>query len=152
MSKELKALKRIENFMSQNAVHWKQDIAMIETALERLEQYDNTLKEYGCVSGDLNYFLTRIFTKLEQIGTALDKLKKDESLNLDYDVETNNKKLKALEVIKEKKVAINILFMSANAYVYNQLYAVVIIPSGTTPKYEWKLTETEFDTIKEALK
>ena len=37
MSKELKALARIRNFMSNNAVHWKQDIAMIETALKEYE-------------------------------------------------------------------------------------------------------------------
>ena len=38
MIKELKALKRIEDFMSKNAVHWKQDIAMIETALKNYEE------------------------------------------------------------------------------------------------------------------
>ena len=37
MTKELKALNRIKDFMSANAIHWKQDIGMIETALKALE-------------------------------------------------------------------------------------------------------------------
>lgn len=43
MSKELKALERIKNFMSKNATHWKQDISMVETALNRLEELEKIL-------------------------------------------------------------------------------------------------------------
>lgn len=106
----------------------------LETSLKRLEEHDKIFKEYDI---DDNW-----------LDIALYVIKS----HFPMDTETQLKKLKALEIIKEKKVAINILFMSENAYVYNELYEVVIIPSGTTPKYEWKLTDTEFDTIKEALK
>lgn len=44
MSKELKALNRIKQFMSLNAAHWKQDISYIETAFKEKEEQDKILK------------------------------------------------------------------------------------------------------------
>ena len=44
MSKELRALNRIKDFMSANASHWKQDIEMIKKALKDKERQDSALK------------------------------------------------------------------------------------------------------------
>lgn len=53
MSKELKALERIKNFMSVNAHHWKQDVSIIETALKALE----IIKKYYSIKEDLDDFI-----------------------------------------------------------------------------------------------
>lgn len=39
MGKEKRALERVKKFMSVNAVHWKQDIAILEEALKEREMY-----------------------------------------------------------------------------------------------------------------
>lgn len=75
MSKELKALERVRNFMSNNAVHWKQDIAIIETALKRLEE------------------LEKAFVTLSKEDEKTKKL-------LSLEIEKN----RTLEIIKKKRV------------------------------------------------
>lgn len=40
MTKEIKALKRIENFLKENCKHYKQDVGYIREALQRLETID----------------------------------------------------------------------------------------------------------------
>lgn len=72
----------------------------------------------------------------------------NDDFNYKNDLDIIETALKALEIIKEKRVAINILYMSSSAYVYNELYEVVIIPSGKEPKWEYKLTQEEYDLLK----
>lgn len=73
MSKELKALERVKNFMSKNAVHWKQDIAMIETALKALEIIKNKRVDIGLLldGGDVNHYNYRIDEKWKQTPRRL---------------------------------------------------------------------------------
>lgn len=145
MSKGLKALEDIGQYEVTDyaykgaypttfAVEDTDDYDIIKSELKRLEEHDKIFKEYDI---DDNW-----------LDLALYTIKNHFPMN----TETQLSKIKALEIIKEKKVAISILLMSENAYVYNELYEVVIIPSGTTSKYEWKLTDTEFETIREGLK
>lgn len=97
--------------------------------------------------------ITNALKRLEKIDKS--SLTDDEVIFLHNNVKNlyreEDKKLKAFEIIKKKRVAINILYMSSSAYVYNVLYEVVIIPSGKTPKWEYKLTQEEFDLLKEVL-
>lgn len=46
--KELRALERIENFLKENCVHYKQPVGYIREALTRLESIDKLQKELGC--------------------------------------------------------------------------------------------------------
>ena len=112
MSKELKALKRIENFMSQNAVHWKQDIAMIETALKNYEELERKHNE-----------LLYNYEELVHCG-----------------LKSEQNKLKALEIIKEKEVNVFIFLHSGDLETYNEMV-----------EDNRKLTQEEYDILKEVL-
>lgn len=112
MSKELKALERVKNFMSNNAVHWKQDIGYIETALKDYEM-EHTLR-----------------IRLENINYELVRENQE-----------NNKKLKALEIIKDKEPSIMRIRLTKNSKHYN-----AIMP-------DWRqLTKEEFNILKEVFK
>lgn len=94
MSKELRALNRIKDFMSVNAVHWKQDVEMIETALKRLEKIDNILPMEIRDTDDLQSMVNHY-------------------LGADY------QKLKAFEIIKEKGLDIREFRYAPSLYGYN---------------------------------
>ena len=129
MSKELKALERIKDFMSKNAVHWKQDISMIETALK---DYNNLLEKYD-------------FKDIKELDDFLNKHRFIHQEQLD-----NKKKLKALEIIKDKGVDIKDLYKVLSFYLSHpdcELKEYIYYNSLKTEKE--RLTEQEYSLLKE---
>lgn len=126
MSKELRALERIKDFMSANAHHWKQDIGMIETTLKRLEKFDVLLED-------------NIFDNLET-GRQL--------INYIFDLRRlDKKKLKALEIIKKKPMLTPCIFMHETYEEYIKEYG-----EWNEVKEDTCYTKEEFDLLKEVLK
>lgn len=154
MSKELKALKRIETTFSMNkqgkeSVYreytnsiypYYEDFDLVLKALQRLEAIDNAnpsealkcvdvLKEDGCI--------TTLYQgkALETIKQALLKAQEQE------------KSLKALEIIKEKRIDIESFYTSFIEGDYD--YGFYERRYGTYGKY--CLTKEEFNLLKEVL-
>lgn len=116
MSKELRALERIRDFMSKNAVHWKQDIAMIETALKNYEM-EHALR-----------------IRLENINYELVREK-----------EKNQKKLKALEIIREEPM------FPVYVKTYKNAFEMVSDRPGFSISKSVEELQKEFNILKEAL-
>ena len=77
--------------------------------------------------------------ELDIIETALkENIELKKCIDLIGDIETNNKKLKALEIIKEKKVYPSFLLNTKNLEEYNK-------------EVIQKLTQEEYDLLKEVL-
>lgn len=119
MSKELEASKRIRKLLENKygLLIYADDLDLIETALKRLENYEQ--------NEDFNKDVLNYAFLNEQ-----DKIKK----------------LKALDIIKEKKVNVLMFICYANSgkngfKMYNQ----------AMENEEWRLTQEEFDLLKEVL-
>ena len=104
MSKELKALYRIRDFMSENAVHWKQDIAIIETALKDYENIkgrldDTLLKSILNADTTTGYYNSHFVASYVKKGIVMYYVFTSVELYLDYRV---NKKLIIAHLIGER--------------------------------------------------
>lgn len=92
MSKELKALNRIETFLKENCKHYKQDIGYIKQALKRLEAIDNANPNEALERVIEGAVYDHIYTKqdLEQdvnsIKQALLKAQEQEKIVKEYDL------------------------------------------------------------------
>ena len=132
MSKELKALNRIKQFMSLNAAHWKQDISYIETALKNYEELTNTPPIlWGRTHGNTQSIIDYICKHYKEVKIT----------NLE-----DEEKLKALEIIKEKLVNVDLLMRCDYLDVYNMQMRVY------SPIHKFQeLTQKEYDLLKEVL-
>lgn len=139
MSKELEALKNIHN--SWNCCNPnsygcdEKDFALIETALKDFEDI-----KHICGSYDIEFNLTNIRHALFTFA----------QLKGEYGTNWGNyeKKLKALKIIKEKKVLNDRYLMSGSLKAYNQYVKMCRKDSAFKPK---ELTQKEFDLLKEVL-
>lgn len=116
MSKGLEAFKRattMVGFYDYNENQYMEDLKIIETALKRLERYEQPLTAY------------------------LDKSEEE----LFEEAKRNEKKIKALEIIKKKNVDVGWLKNSETLKHYNMCI-------GNIHK---EITQEEWDLLKEAL-
>lgn len=132
MTKELKALERIETFLKETCKHYKQDVGYIREALQRLESIDNANPsealewfgkqwvEYGIQDTVMQIKNTKEYDTIKQ---ALLKAQEQE---------------KVLEIIINKNVEMWLLKDSATLEQYNNR-----IHTGCE-----KLTQNEFDLLK----
>lgn len=123
MNKELKALERIRNHMSHTAVHWKQDVSMIETALKEKEVQDSVIKTLRGVIV-FGQTLPRIKPNKDNGFDVMSTIE----INIQRDIENRErellrqwvldtcfpKELKALQIIKEKKVNVGWFIFNAH--------------------------------------
>ena len=103
MSKELRALERIETFLKENCKHYKQDIGYIKQALQRLESIDNAnpneaLKRLNKVNNYLNDVYDYKEIK-EEVRKDIDTIKQK--------LINKQEQEKVLEIIFKKRVDIN---------------------------------------------
>ena len=125
MSKELsplEALKELKKRYGKNfSLNDDERCRIIKTALERLELIDSVM---GCVD------YKKVADFLENCGcTTLDDF---------------YKRIKALEIIKNKRVQVHILLESNNVEEYNES---IYVCEGV----KYKLTQEEYDLLKEVL-
>lgn len=149
MNKELRALNRIRDFMSENAVNWKQDIWMIEAALKEKEKQDGVLKILKEVIS-----FRKVLPLIRPNGNNFSNIAATVSINIQRDIENKErellrkwvlencfpKELKALEIIKEKEVNVFIFLHSGDLETYNDMV-----------EDNRKLTQEEYDLLKEVL-
>lgn len=133
MSKELKALERIEIFLKENCKHYKQDIGYIKEALQRLEAIDNTnpseaLKTLIGLDNHLKFI---------DVYYAKNGCGEDYGLIKNYILKAQEQE-KVLSIIKEKNVKINLIKRYDNVHEYNECMYLT---------YTY-LTQEEFDLLK----
>ena len=143
MNKELEALKDLREVRGWNDDEFNKRLGIIETALKILDQ--------------LQFIIGA--EKIEDLPKlALET--KNEWYTACYILKESKKKLKVLELIKEKRVDISEIKHSINIALSNKATPVnaktkefikpYICYNTVRPKSEW-LTEEEFDLIKEVL-
>ena len=156
MSKELSAFRKIcKNLNSyQFSDEYKENKKLIETALEEKEQQDQIIKiiketiEFGIVDNKVEENENGDLTLFGRIGISLRKEldEKERQLFRDFILETCfPKELKALEIIKNKRVDVDLLLSSLYVAHYNDFISEEIIG-------EKQLTQKEFDLLKKVLK
>lgn len=173
MSKELEALEEIKEFVEpfSDLKDFTDYFSIIETALkrnvelEKIEYTQNTINDFypdtkkmiddlvDLVGTKMCDFLKegRMYTRtgvLETLGFAIRYVKTfafGEEFNENEKVGVNHRKLKAFEIIKEKKVDVGLLVSCDNVEHYN--YRV----DEKWKTFSRRLTKEEFDLLKEAL-
>ena len=143
MSKGLRALKRIKEFMELNAKHWKQDVGYIEKELKEYEQlkvlYNNVVKERD----ELLTYKDQ-FKELESDYESVSK----KYANFDYIREHWLKFGKLLEIIEKKEINMTAIKILDTVEKYNNFLLTVFTKKSAKPR---RLIEEEFKLIKEWL-
>lgn len=148
MSKELEALENIKHYDSRVGLH-EDDYKIIETALKKLEKYENT-KFIAMGSPELRNkeWLKDLFEKPSLIIADATPLE----IKPIYS-EQDQKKLKALEIIKEKEVNVSYLeyhFERGNGG-YGEYVRTMDAPYLDYYPSSKILTKEEFNLLKEVL-
>jgi hypothetical protein len=157
MSKELEALENIRKLFIGSPIDLSQQLDLIETALKRLEVYENyniNLNETDDVDKALE-LKTRIIIVDKVMDTQerlLASVSADEirilSSVLNSQTRNLKKKLKALDIIKNKKVNVRAIFKSSKMKEELQLNSY----NNQTDTQEEDLTIEEYNLLKEVLK
>lgn len=141
MTKEFEALERIKEFYPQWRLSNRKDFNLIETALSQAQNDKRELEELQEVLDDFGVFNT---------FNLIDTLKNIRFLEMQHIIDA--KKLKALEIIKEKMVSLDDLNDAIYEDDYHQNNEHNAIDIYNQNRFEYKqLTQEEFDLLKEVL-
>ena len=133
MNKELEALEVIKHTTDLDRPNelngYKEELDLIETALKRLEGYENH------TTFTMVYQINALWDENEELRKRL-----NEMYELQEKYYLDQRKLQALEIIKEKEVNVFIFLHSGDLETYNDMV-----------EENRKLTQEEYNLLKEVL-
>ena len=154
MSKGLRALNRIKEFLKLNTKHWKQDVDYIEEELEQaqkdkemlnvfknaltIEHHDYQMVELDHSKDAMSCFVKELTTiKQNELDKSMSKALREWVLKNAFP-----KELKALEIVKNKRV---------NVYTLKPYFTYIDYNDLLPNQNERQLTQEEYDLLKEVL-